>query len=259
MNGNEVPTRQMSSWTVPERFPPLEMGEIHIWRLVPEDISNGSCELDSLLSPEEMGRASRFRFREHREQYARARGALRWLLGRYLRRAAQEIEFTIGPFGKPALAGGELSFNVSHSKGLTLIGFAPDMLLGVDVEQVRADSDLLEIANSHFCASEYQKLLSAPPMDGIPAFFRCWTRKEAFLKAEGTGLSRALDAFEVTLLDGEPASLIGCAWDHDATAHWSLQNLEPLPGYLGAIAFKNQPGRPLPQLRYMQWNQDIQL
>ena len=165
------------------------------------------------------------------------------LLARRLRAQPRDIAFTFGPKGKPALAGNsQLRFNMSHSGSLALLAFTTDCEIGVDVEQVRAMADIEQIASSHFCSEETSELLSLDgEMAKQEAFFRCWTRKEAYIKAVGDGLSMPLDRFQVTLLPDVPPRLVRVGIGQEPAAGWTLQHLEPAPGYVGAVAYRDRP------------------
>jgi 4'-phosphopantetheinyl transferase len=189
-----------------------------------------------LLSPEEKARADRFVFPRDRDSYTLSQGALRLLLASYLIIPAREIRLTSGPKGKPSLLEApHLSFNKSHSKGLALYAFANDCAVGVDVEELRQLPDFQQIASRFFCPLEAQELASVK--DTAAAFFRCWTRKEAYIKAVGDGLSIPLDEFQVTLLPEQPARFVHIDNDEIAASNWNLHHLEPAVGYIGALAY----------------------
>jgi 4'-phosphopantetheinyl transferase len=196
----------------------------------------------SLLTPDEQGRAGRFRFEHLRRSFTLARGALRILLGRYLNIDPAAIRFVYGEKGKPSLAEpSRIRFNASHSGDLALYAFTPDCEVGVDVEKFRPMTDLREIAARFFCAEEAAELMQVPEEQRGPAFFRCWTRKEAYIKAIGDGLSVPLDAFAVSLRAGDPAQIIHIGRDAAAAAAWTLENLEPAPDYAAAVAYRDAP------------------
>jgi 4'-phosphopantetheinyl transferase len=189
-----------------------------------------------LLSSEEKARADRFVFPRDRDSYTLSQGALRLLLASYLTIPAREIRLTSGPKGKPSLLDKpHLDFNKSHSKGLALYAFTHDCEVGVDVEELRELPDFQRIASGFFCPREAQELASVK--DTAAAFFRCWTRKEAYIKAVGDGLSIPLDEFQVTLLPEQPARFVHIGNDECAASNWNLHHLEPAPGYVGALAY----------------------
>jgi 4'-phosphopantetheinyl transferase len=189
------------------------------------------------LSADERERAGRFRFDRDRRRFVAARGLLRLVLGRTLGLDPAGLRFAYGPRGKPSLADGPgLGFNVSHSGGLALLAFAWDRELGVDVEEEREVKEAADIARRYFSHRESEELLRLPEGERKAAFFRCWTRKEAFIKATGDGLSRALDAFDVTLRPGEPARLLRVEGEPGAKSRFWIEDLRPAPGFAGALA-----------------------
>jgi 4'-phosphopantetheinyl transferase len=195
--------------------------------------------LSELLADDERARAGRYRVEPARTQFVITRALLRTLLAGYLGAEPAEIAFAHGPHGKPALAGrASLHFNVSHTHGAALFAFTTRGEVGVDVEQVRPRINHLELADRFFAPAESAALRALGPAEGLQAFYNAWTRKEAFLKATGLGLSYGSERVEVTLLPGEPARLLRLAGDERAAARWSLEALAPLPGYVGALALE---------------------
>ena len=194
-----------------------------------------------LLPPDEILRADRFAFESLRMSYEVSHGALRVLLAQYLNCSPGELGFTFGPKGKPALRGdSRLRFNMSHSGELAVYAVAFDCEVGVDVEKVRDLSDLEAIAERFFSPAEASELLSiSEPALRQAAFYRCWTRKESYIKSIGDGLSMGLDQFQVTLLPGVPARLVHIGNDTRAASAWTLQHFEPAPGYVGALAYRS--------------------
>jgi 4'-phosphopantetheinyl transferase len=191
-----------------------------------------------LLAPDEADRAARFRFDHLRSSYILGRGALRILLGRYLNSPPQDLAFRYGSRGKPALgAPVRLQFNASHSGDLALFAFTMDREIGVDVEAIRLMPDLEDIAKRFFCAEETAELMSLPAGQREHAFFLCWTRKEAYIKGTGEGLSTPLDAFRVVLRPGDPAGIVHLAGDPAGARAWTLHDLRPAPGYAAALAY----------------------
>jgi 4'-phosphopantetheinyl transferase len=217
--------------------------EIHVWR-ASLDRAPGEVEsLRRLLSPEELERAERLIFPDHSRRFIVARGCLRRILARYLDIAPGDIRFDYAPQGKPRLAARHvpvppLHFNLAHSDELALIAVTGIAPIGIDVERIRPECPGEQIARHFFSVGEIDRLGRLDPEQRASAFFRCWTRKEAFIKATGHGLSRPLDQFEVTLAPGEAASLLRTAWDPGEAAHWSLRTLEAGPGYAAALAVR---------------------
>jgi len=199
----------------------------------------------SLLSTAEQERAAKFYFEKDRQAFVVGRGMLRVLLGRYLALEPDAVGFEYGEFGKPALASAtELQFNVSHSQEKMLLGFCRGTAVGVDIEQIRAYEAMSDIARRYFSAVEYARFLTAPPEQMPEAFFNCWTRKEAYIKAIGEGLSCPLDEFDVSLLPSEPARLIRIRGSEAAAAAWTLLSFTPFAGYRGAAVIAGQDWQP---------------
>jgi 4'-phosphopantetheinyl transferase len=219
----------------------LGPGEVHVWaaRL---DLPLPPGRL-ALLSEDERARAARFHFERDRRRFVAARALLRELVGSYLATDPAAVRFIHGPRGKPALAApaDELRFNVSHSDEIALLAFARGCELGLDVERERELPEADEIASRYFSPAERVALGRLPADERARAFFRCWTRKEAFIKATGDGLSRPLDSFDVTLAPGEPARLLRVADDPDAAGRYWLGALEPAAGFAAALVVDGVP------------------
>jgi 4'-phosphopantetheinyl transferase len=188
------------------------------------------------LSEEETARAERFRFDRHRRAFVLGRAALRALLGSYLGMDAAAVQFVVGPHGKPALADPScaLRFNASNSGDFAAYAFTSGCEIGVDIEQHRALRDFENIARRFFSPEETAELLALSAAEITPGFFNCWTRKEAFIKALGGGLSIPLDSFRVTLRPGADARMI-------SPPGWMLHDFTPAPDYAGAIAYPGEP------------------
>ena len=222
---------------------PLATPEVHVWA-VP---LNGDPEpFAELLSSSERERLGRYRFADHQRRFQIGHGALRQILSGYLDVAATEIEFRTGPRGKPYLVGDELQFNMSHSGKLALIAVAKTEL-GVDVEKVRHLESLTAIAQRHFSGSEFAKLDRLEDDARELGFYRCWTRKEAYIKALGEGLSMALDSFDVSLCE-EP-EFLACHDGRERPADWLMLDVSPGPGFVGAIAMRSKQAT-LKKLRF---------
>ena len=198
--------------------------------------------LAELLSEDEQQRASRLVFQRDRARFIVARARLRQLLGARLGVSPASVEFSYGARGKPALAARfadcGVRFNVSHSEDVAVYGFAADREVGVDVEAVRELPDADEIAARCFSVREYEAYLALAAHDRPLGFFSCWTRKEAFIKAIGDGLSQSLERFDVSLAPGEPAKILrvgGRAGEH---CGWRLQAFAPAPGFVAAIVIE---------------------
>jgi 4'-phosphopantetheinyl transferase len=235
-----------SIWSSPPASLSLQTGEVHVWRLA---LGQPHERFIELLDRDELSRANRFHFEKDRKHFVVARGFLRVLLGRYLNRDPKQLKFTYGAYGKPELPGDEwLRFNMSHSHGIALYALNEGHDIGVDVEYMRADFTSDDIARRFFSRVEVESLCGLPTEERVASFFRCWTRKEAYIKATGRGLSQPLDGFDVTLAPGESAALLRT--DAGAHEHWSMANIEVGPGYAGALAVEG----PITVIRY--WNTD---
>lgn len=242
-----------TAWSAPPPQPEIAGGQVHVWRVALNPPAPTLARLWPTLTPDEQQRAERFHFQRDRDHFIAARGALRAILARYLRAEPGLLRFSYSSYGKPDLAHGAgdppLTFNLSHAHELALIAVARGRLLGVDIEWVRPDMSGEEIAERFFSPREVAALRAVPPPQRHEAFFNCWTRKEAYIKARGEGLSHPLDQFDVSLAPGEPAALLGTRGDPAELARWSLQALAPGPGYVAALAAE----RPPCELRRWQW------
>lgn len=217
-----------------------EDAEVHVlsaWLDVPVALRR---RLWTFLSPDEQARAERFRFAVHRDRFVVARARLREILGALLGVAPGRLAFGYGARGKPSLArpfaAEDLRFNLSHADGLALYAIARRREVGVDVERVRPLPDAEDIAARFFSTQEQAALRSLAAPKREEAFFACWTRKEAYLKATGDGLARPLDAFDVSVLPGLPARLERVEGDPLEAGRWWLAEVRPAAGYLGAVA-----------------------
>jgi 4'-phosphopantetheinyl transferase len=214
---------------------------IHVWCVGTDVSPTVAAQFEHLLAPEEKRRAARFRFHHLQCSFVVARGALRVLLGRYLRVHPASIQFNHGPKGKPAVTGSSpVEFNASRSGALALFAFTVGCEIGVDLEQVHSLSDAQSIADRFFCSDEAADLMSLPSNERERAFFLCWTRKEAYVKAIGDGLSSPLDAFRVTLRPHEPARFVHIAQDANAAKAWKLYDLQVAPNYAAALAYRDK-------------------
>ena len=170
--------------------PPLGQGRVHVWTVALDGPAERPGRLGACLSPDETTRARRFHFEVHRRRFTVARGALRHLLGAYLRRSPESLVFRYGHRGKPELPEApELSFNLSHSEERALLAVSHVAALGVDIERLRPMDDMEAIARRFFSPPEHAALMALAPGERVAGFFRCWTRKEAYLKAVGEGLA----------------------------------------------------------------------
>ncbi len=235
------------SWQPPPTFPPLAPGEIHVWR-IPLQCTNPVCsEEAALLSADELRRAERFLMDRHRVRFVAGRARLRVLLAWYLGLRPRELEFRYEAFGKPGLVPRQnvlgLQFNFSNSHTLGLLAVSPRRdPLGADVEQIRELHDLTGLAKRFFDPSESEALFHLADGPQRAAFFRLWTRKEAFLKAVGKGLTFPLNEVVVSLGESAPPRIVTIQGDAEAAAAWHLFHLIPDSGYIAAVAHQGETG-----------------
>jgi len=236
---------RVATWTSPPQTPSLKRGAVDVWRIALDQEDHALYDFRRMLEQDELDRAGRFHFDKHRRHFVVARGFLRSVIARYLETQPQALRFVYGAYGKPALESEHgLRFNLSHSNEVALLAVTLDADLGVDVEHIRADFASEDIAQRFFSRAEVEIFNSLPHEERVAAFFRCWTRKEAYIKAIGKGLSQALDEFDVTLAPGvEPALLR--ATDDDAS-RWLLTDVEVGQDYAGALIVE----RPVSEVRF---------
>jgi len=214
--------------------------EVQIWGIWLTASDAWLAYFRSTLAQDERQRSERFKFANLSRSYTLSRGGLRILLAHYLCCSPNEIEVVCGPKGKPELRGSSrIRFNVSHSGQMALYAFTLDCELGIDVEEVRQLDNAESIAVRFFSAVEVSDLLSLKREDRGLAFFRCWTRKEAYVKAMGGGLAIPLSGFQVTLVPGVPARFVQITSDIGPASDWTLHHLEPASGYVGALAYQD--------------------
>lgn len=229
-----------SSWHAPPVTLTLADNEVHVWRVSLDQSASQVQNLLSVLAADEGARAERFRFQKDRDHFIVARGVLRLILGRYLNRDPEQLVFRYNPYGKPALVPAEsremLRFNVSHSYELALYAVSRGREVGIDLEHLRSGVDIDRIAARFFSSREVATLRALPAAVREEAFFRCWTRKEAYIKARGEGLSLPLDQFDVSLTPGQPAALFRTRGDPHEASRWSLQDITPASDYVAALA-----------------------
>jgi 4'-phosphopantetheinyl transferase len=221
----------------------LPTSELHVWS-IPLDLPESDVsEASQVLSEDELSRAVRFHFALHRRRYIAGRSALRSILAAYVGKRAGDLKFFYGSHGKPhlALPDGGVRFNFSNSEGHAICAVMRDTEIGADLEMVRALSDYETIAEQFFSPGETKTLLSLPPGSRQEAFVNCWTRKEAFLKALGSGLALPLDSFEVSLRPGDPARLLSVGGNSAGASGWTLISMSPLPNFVASVAVRRQP------------------
>lgn len=228
-----------------DRSAPIEIlkigdGEVHVWCGSYDDMQPYFSMLRDTLSQKERMRGEKYHFPIDRHNYHARHGMLRVLIGRYLSINPKEIRFDTNPFGKPVIQNicreDPIRFNISSSNKMALYAFARGRRVGVDIEFMRPMTDMGVIADSCFSSNENAEFNTVPVKKRQEAFYRCWTQKEAFVKALGDGLFRSLDQFDVSLMPGTSAELRRTAWDPDEAARWSLRMITPVPGYIASLA-----------------------
>jgi 4'-phosphopantetheinyl transferase len=229
--------------------------EVHVWRAQLDVPSPQVQGLRGILTDDELDRANRFSFEIDRQRFIAARGTLRSILSRYITICPGHLRFYYNQYGKPFLApafsSDLLNFNLSHSASMAVYAITRNMEIGVDIERVCSDVEYEEIADRFFSANEMAVLRTIPTEKKLEAFYHCWTRKEAYIKAHGKGLSLPLDSFDVSFAPWEPPMLLITKDEPQARSLWTLLDLKPGPGYMGALAVKGIGCR----FRYWEWNQ----
>lgn len=251
MMARQPPTRHLDCRTqaggttrinwLPSGWPAdLPDDEVHVWAHPLDADPERRATLARLLTPDEHRRASQYRTDVLRARFAVGRAVLRQILGRYLHRAPADLRFAYDEHRKPTLApdthADAVHFNVTHAGGLALYAVSRSRPVGVDVEEMVPFPDMPSVASSVFSMAELQTLAGRTPDDLSDDFFSTWTRKEAYLKAKGTGLLAPLDRFDVSVGRRTAAALLSVADDPGAAARWSIVHLEPADGFVGALA-----------------------
>jgi 4'-phosphopantetheinyl transferase len=242
------------AWVPGAERPVAAPGEVHVWRaslaLPPGEVA----ALYAVISDEERSRAGRFRFDVHRDRFVAGRGIQRRLLARYLDANPAALRYRLAHHGKPSLDApwdaADLRFNVSNAEDGLLIAVTVGRELGVDLEAVRTLDDRDQVARRFFSAPEVEVYDAVDEALRDAAFFTCWTRKEAYIKALGEGLSMPLDCFDVTLRPGEPARLLATRGNPAEAERWTLREMDPGPGWMGAVAVEGSGW----ELRLFDWD-----
>lgn len=230
------------SWQFYSKYREIKLGQAHLWRVsFPEA---GTTRLENLpffpiLNEEERDRAQRFKFPKDQIQFVLCRGLLRHLLGAYQGQAPETLQFIYGEQGKPALVGQKeepgLHFNLSHSHGKALLAFSPEKPVGVDLEKVDENKPLLKLVQRYFTPQENQFLRQFSGKAQNEAAYKLWTLKEAYLKAQGLGLSKSLDSFQMTW-QGAEEPRVQLKDGRQEVSSWTLKSFTPFVGYVAGIA-----------------------
>jgi len=241
----------MISWIPPHSKSKLSIDDVHIW--CTSLLQSGRCFrlLQRIISDDERQRVEGMRFERDRRRLIIGRGLLRMITSYYLGEEPSKLQFQYGHHGKPYLRDSSgnksLHFNLAHSNEMALYAFTRSIEMGIDIEYIRDLPDAEQIARSTFSPLENMMLHDLPAHQKQEAFFNCWVRKEAFIKAIGDGLYHSLDRFDVTLSPGEPAQLLRIDGDTEKASRWFIKSLAPARGYAAAIAVENH------HLHYSYW------
>ncbi len=216
--------------------------ELYIWLLDFEAFPDVQ-RFEAMLTDRERERAARFYFERDRRAYVITRGYLKELLGKFSDTPPARITFDQNRQGKPYWAGASYFFNVSHSGKKGLVAISPLAPVGVDIEHFRKETTTGKIAARFFSEKEVNSFLALRDEEREQGFFNAWTRKEAFIKAAGLGLSMPLHSFDVTLAPGEEARLLAVRHPGYRAADWLLRALPVSPPYAGAYCIRNNSPR----------------
>lgn len=234
----------------PRIVPPLDTSEVHVWTLPSAIYAAAGDALHALLDPAEVARADRFRFERNRALYVIGRAAARSLISAYSGDDPATVRFLAGKHGKPELAPecAPLHVNWSHSGDLVVFAISRCARVGVDVERVGRFANIDDIAARVFSPRELEEFRAHEGEARRLAFFNGWTRKEAFIKATGEGMTRPLKGFDVALT--HPPALRAIAGSEEAARRWTLHSFTPGEGYTAAVVV----GAPGVSLRVLSWS-----
>jgi 4'-phosphopantetheinyl transferase len=220
----------------------LPDNEVHLWQIDLAAVAPAEKRWQKTLSTDEQARAARFHFERDRQHFTATRALLRTLLAGYVGAQPADLVFRYSEKEKPSLdpqaSHDPVEFNVSHSGTAALLAFARGRALGVDIEIIREDFDPAALAHRFFSKHEQSQLAALDPSEKYSGFFRCWTRKEAYIKAVGTGLSLPLDQFDVSLRPGDKQALLATRPEASDAAEWSLGEVPVVDGYIGALCVR---------------------
>lgn len=244
-DGGVAPRGVIARWPEGPEQPRLGPSDVHVWSMELPVAVEGATRLACCLSEDERARAARFASPLDRARFAVGRGLLRTILARYTGTEPSAIRLCTNRYGKPSLesravVSRALEFNFSRSDGIALCALARGRMLGVDVELERESPDLLEIAERFFSVREREMLRALPADQRCRAFYLCWSRKEAYIKARGLGMSLALDSFDVSLAPDQPAELLAERGEPRPCSAWTLHHLEPAHGYAAALVVERE-------------------
>jgi 4'-phosphopantetheinyl transferase len=214
--------------------------DVHVWRIAVEPLIGQVPHLTELLSNNERSRANAFVHAKDRERFIISHGILRILIGCYLEVAPDELQFSQGPYKKPCLdsayTDSNIQFNLSHSQGYALLALTRQRQIGVDIEYMQPLTNMEQIAANTFSPQENWELENLPPQERLAAFYNCWTRKEAFVKALGKGLYYPLNRFSISLSTEKQSCLLNIDDDPAEAARWAIVELKIAEGYAAGLA-----------------------
>jgi 4'-phosphopantetheinyl transferase len=213
---------------------------VDVWHISAVSPAVDLSALAQVLDPDETARAARFYFEPDRRQFIVARGVLRCLLCSRLGVRPRDVHLWYGLHGKPRVDG-SLAFSVAHSAGFVAIAISSGGDIGIDVEKIDPAIEAMQIAEAFYSRSETESLRRLHGAERVQSFFRCWARKEAYLKAIGDGLSRALGDFDVAVGPTERSALLRVRWDPSEVDRWYLSDLPLHPAYACTLAVEHGP------------------
>jgi 4'-phosphopantetheinyl transferase len=244
------------AWDFPSSDLAIPDSIVHVWRATLDPPVRHVERLTGLLSEAEHVRAGQFCFERDRKRFIARRGLLRVILGWYLTIPADRLRLPSGGAGKPGLASSQakgIEFSLSHSHGIALYAVTCDRRIGVDIERVRSVPDSHRVAEQVLSPREYAVFRALPRERQQAALFCAWTRKEAYAKACGQGLSCSLDRVDVSLPPFEPPRPLSIQGDPRGSSGWSLQDVTAVPGYAAAVASEGHDVLPVRSLQWPEW------
>jgi len=243
---------QLTPHTAPACPDPARIGqdsEVHIWRV--KTNQSNTRALEPCLSEAERAHSRRFRFLEDRHEFIVARGFRRYLLSRYLRLPPSVLQFHHGPYGKPELAHelnkGRITFNISHSCGVILAAISVDREVGIDIEFLDSRVEFREFASLVFSSAEITRLSQLRMDEQQRSYFQHWTRKEAFVKASGEGISDRIRLLDIVPSDG---SLVPVMSGISAAGHWTIKDLDVGGPFAASVVIAGRDHR----FRFWDWS-----
>jgi len=242
-----------TAWRRAPLDPCITAGEVHVWRAELDVSSTALAGLEATLTEAELDQARRYRLDHLGRRFIASRAVLKDVLARYLAVGPAAVEFTYGRWGKPALGAQsgapDIRFNLTHSEGMALVAVALGRETGVDLERLKPEMATEAIADRFFSPEEAAEIRTFSGEAHTKVFFACWTRKEAYLKAKGEGLSFKLDRFRVSVLPGAPAALLSSCDNSAEPERWAMTELEPGPGFVASMVVE----APLGKLKLWRW------